>query len=268
MKNPTLTQRLAAASLGAAVLLAPVTAAPVIAAPSSTVSPGAGVIVPGREIGLSGTTNTRVLAGYRTTDGRVVNNRILRSDNLSKITAADKKKLKARKLGAIIDLRTAAERTVQKDLPIAGTRWVGADILGGVPPVQLVDLPQAYASFVTDKQARDQFRTAILNIDISLKAGHTPLYHCSAGKDRTGWLTVIILKTLGVDDATIKADFLASNHYRHANPQNPLDGVQAAYLNRSYSEVRKHYGTFTNYLTKGLKLTPNDLNTLRSNLLG
>ncbi|MEZ5211358.1 tyrosine-protein phosphatase [Gordonia sp. (in: high G+C Gram-positive bacteria)] len=269
--------RIAAVALSGALLapLAPIAFAPhaaaqpsaTLAASWTTVTLPNKVIVPGREIGLAGTDNTRLLAGYRGLGGKVVNNLVLRSDNLSKLTPSDQRRLAARKVGVVVDLRTGIERQIQPDRPVPGARWMSADVLGGVPPLALIDLPQAYSAFVNDAQARREIRDTLIAIKNTTAQGRTALFHCTAGKDRTGWVAVTLLTILGVDRATINADYLASNHYRHARANDPLNGVNMGLLNTSYSAVKARYGTFDRYLKVGLKLSDTDLAALRRQLL-
>ncbi|MCF8610844.1 tyrosine-protein phosphatase [Gordonia sp. HY285] len=262
-------RRVAMIALSSALVAAPITVeAPAAnAAPDVTASTPSTVITPDREIGLTGTENTRTLAGYVGEDGKRVNDLILRSDNLSKLTAADRATLDKRGLKTVVDLRTGIEKTVQPNKKFAGVTTVDADILGQVSPVALVDLDQAYRAFVTDANARAQYREAILAIKDTAADGGTTLYHCSAGKDRTGWTTAIVLTILGVDRATINADYLASNHYRHAASNDVLNGVNIGWLDASYRAAEKKYGSMDAYIRDGLKLTDGDIASLRDSLL-
>lgn len=262
-------------TLSTALLVAPA-AAPALAgsasaAPTSGITapadPSSKVIVPGREIGLAGTDNTRTLAGYIGHDGKRVNDRVLRSDNLSKITANDTRILRAREVRTVVDLRTVYERTVQPDRPVPGAQVMVADVLGGVSPISLIDLKQAYAEFVTNAQARREIRRTLLAVERTAATGGTTLYHCSAGKDRTGWTTAVLLTILGVDRATVDADYLASNHYRHASPNDPLNGVNIGLLNTSYAAAAKTYGSVDGYIRHGLGLSDADIASLRASLL-
>ncbi|WOC14430.1 tyrosine-protein phosphatase [Gordonia sp. MP11Mi] len=256
-------------ALSSALVAGPIAvAAPVAhAAPGLTESTPSTVIAPDREIGLAGTENTRTLAGYVGSDGKRVNDLVLRSDNLSKLTASDIAKLDERGLKTVVDLRTGIEKTVQPNKRLAGVTTVDGDVLGDVSPTALVDLNQAYRAFVTDANARAEFRDTILAIKDTAAHGGTTLYHCSAGKDRTGWTTAIVLTILGVDRPTIRADYLASNHYRHAASNDILNGVNIGWLNASYRAVERKYGSMDAYIHDGLKLTDDDIASLRDSLL-
>lgn len=245
----------------------PALAAPAAASPVATAAVTNSAITPGREIGLEGTINTRTLEGYRAADGRHVNGLVLRSDNLSRLTASDISALRARGLATVIDLRTGIERAVQPDRRVPGTRQVSADVLGQVSPLSLIDVASAYPEFVTDANARAQLRTAVLEIAKTAKTGRTTLFHCSAGKDRTGWVAAVLLTVLGVDRATIEADYLASNHYRRASATDPINGVDISMLNSAFAAADRVYGSMDGYLRKGLRLTDEDVDSLRSSLL-
>ena len=93
------------------------------------------------------------------------------------------------------------------------------------------------------------------------------LFHCSAGKDRTGWLSAVLLTVLGVDRQVVDADFLASNSFRHASPTDPLNGVNIGLLNAAFASADKTYGSFENYVHKGLRLSDSDIAGLKKALL-
>ncbi|MGO3325156.1 tyrosine-protein phosphatase [Gordonia sp. (in: high G+C Gram-positive bacteria)] len=265
--RPTRT-RLAMIALSGALLVSPA-AVPAVAhaAPSATATASTSPTAPDREIGLTGTQNTRTLAGYVGADGRTVNDRVLRSDSLAKLSAADVTKLDERGVKTVVDLRTDLEKRVQPDKPLAGVKTVDADVLGKVSPVALVDLDQAYRAFVTDANARAQIRAAVVAIEDTAADGGTTLFHCSAGKDRTGWTAAVLLTILGVGRSTIDADYLASNHFRHADSQDPLNGVNIGWLSTSFAAAEKKYGSMDGYITDGLKLTDRDITSLRASLL-
>ncbi|MEV1287547.1 tyrosine-protein phosphatase [Micromonospora sp. NPDC049679] len=140
-----------------------------------------------------------------------------------------------------------------------------------------------YRWFVTGAGARDGFARAVR---LAADPAHLPLlFHCSAGKDRTGWLAVILLTALGVDEAAIRADYLRSNDLsagtqeailramrrRHAeldvDAVRPVLEVRAEYLDAAYAEVERVYGSFDGYLRVGLGLDDRIITALRAHLL-
>ena len=86
-------------------------------------------------------------------------------------------------------------------------------------------------------------------------------FHCSAGKDRTGVATMLILSALDVDKETIMKDYLLSKDYIASKyssflkiyPQiAPLVTVDEKYLNAAYDAIDKKYGSMTKFLTETL----------------
>lgn len=107
------------------------------------------------------------------------------------------------------------------------------------------------------------------------------LYHCSAGKDRTGWASAVLLTALGVPRETVFKDYLASNTYRaaanaaalasmpadQAAVYKPLLDVRPEYLDSGFDEVKDRYGSFTSYEKKALGLDAKEIKKLQSELL-
>ncbi|MBN1198742.1 MAG: tyrosine-protein phosphatase, partial [Bacteroidales bacterium] len=107
------------------------------------------------------------------------------------------------------------------------------------------------------------------------------MYHCAAGKDRTGLATYLLLIALGVSAEIARDDYLLSNIYlkpvaeryiREAeeagNPNGeilrPLLEVREAYLDAAINEIGQHFGTVERFLTDGLHA---DLPALRRRYL-
>jgi protein-tyrosine phosphatase len=134
-----------------------------------------------------------------------------------------------------------------------------------------------YRWFVNAPVARAAFGTALRRI---AAATGPVLYHCSAGKDRTGWLSALLLGVLGVDRATIVEDYLLTNavtaedidkvleilETRRGLPPELVRPVLSAlpeYLDAAYQEI----GPLDDYLRDGLDLDDTELDALRSRLL-
>jgi protein-tyrosine phosphatase len=255
--------RLLATLLLASVLVVPglvgpsaATAAPAPAAPAVKPDP--------RHIKLAGTENTRDFATYRTVDGHALNLKVIRSDNLSKLTPADQRKLAGLGLAAVVDLRTDIERALQPDRPVPGARHYDANVFGRAA-ANAFDLPAAYRMFASDPHARAEFARTLRLVSATLAQGRAVLFHCTAGKDRTGWTAAMLLTIAGVDRATVDRDYLASNKFLHATP-GTLEGVNLAWLQASFATADKLFGSFDGYLRNGLRLSPAEISTLRSQL--
>ncbi len=117
--------------------------------------------------------------------------------------------------------------------------------------------------------------------------------HCSAGKDRAGWASALVLRTLGVPEETVMEDYLLSNEYLaeynaerlaqvrtlvagiNGVPEEDVDltdleallTVRAEYLQAAFDAVDEQYGSFDAYLTEGLGLTEAEIDAFRDSLL-
>ncbi|GHC64917.1 tyrosine-protein phosphatase [Streptomyces flavofungini] len=262
-----------------------------------------------RQIPLRGAVNVRDVGGYRTYDGeRVRHGRVFRADALSKLTDGDVATLAGLRLRKVVDFRVAEE--VRHDGPdrlpagLAVTARPVTDnglfqqlmtVIGSRDPVRQEELlgggkaeafmRDVYRTFVTDATDRAQFGATLR--DIAAGGSAAPLlYHCTSGKDRTGWTTYVLLRAVGVPERTAVDDYLASNTFRAAydaklretlqqtgmmqNPDLliPLQEVRGGYLDAALAEVTSRYGGFGGYLTKGLGLDAGTLVTLRRAMVG
>lgn len=242
-----------------------------------------------RLIQLQGAVNFRDAGGYRTADGHWVKmGEIYRSDALDKLTTADLAKLRRLSIRTVYDLRTESERGAAPDRVPAGTAHVVADVLAGTTGFTTMPTTAAEATammvgsekfMVSGHTATSAYRTVFAGI--ADDDAHGVLFHCTAGKDRTGWANAALLTALGVPRSTVMADYLASNDYRaEANaavlasmpPQQavvykPLLDVRAEYLNSGFEEVTGAFGSFRTYEERALGLSAKDLNDLKRDLL-
>jgi protein-tyrosine phosphatase len=252
-------------------------------------SRGEGLTLADRSLHLASAPNFRDAGGYRTADGHWVRMGVVyRSGDLSKLTADDLAKLHRLGIRTVYDLRTDGERKQSPDRVPVGAGYLQENVLGSDGSV--TDLPSTEAEAVqwmTSAEATmvdaDTAKAAYHNVFSGL-SGTEPLpavYHCTAGKDRTGWASAVLLTALGVPRSTVDSDYLASDHYNAASnaavlaavppAQRPvyevLLTVRQSYLDNGFSEVRKQYGSFGGYLQKGLGLNRADLARLRAELL-
>ncbi|MEV0343612.1 tyrosine-protein phosphatase [Nocardia sp. NPDC050713] len=253
-----------AAATGLAIAFGPVVgvavADPVVAADT----------VLDRSLGLQGVQNARDVGGYRTVDGRLVRTGLVyRTGQLNNATPADMAALGERRVRVVADLRTGHERAIAPDRVPAGSgeRW--NDVIGQAPPQVLVTAltggGDLYRAFVTAPGANAAFASVLR--DVIETGDGAVLYHCTAGKDRTGWATAVLLTLLGVDRATVTEDYLLSNQYRDAGPNDPLNGVRSEWLDAAFDQVNQSYGGFDAYARDGLGLTDADIAALRAKML-
>ena len=166
-----------------------------------------------RTIDLAGCLNFRDLGGYRGADGRCVRWRqVFRSDALHHLTEPDVARLRDELcLGDVIDLRSSAELHSEGRGPLAveAMRFHHYPLFDG-------DAPKAAPSAVltlTDRYflLAEFAKRPIARVISTLAATDAPaVYHCAAGKDRTGVVSAILLGLLGVADEIIVADYAAT----------------------------------------------------------
>ncbi|GGZ49921.1 tyrosine-protein phosphatase [Streptomyces subrutilus] len=250
---------------------------------------GRGLHLADRLIKLDGAVNFRDAGGYRTTTGQWVKmGEVYRSDALDKLTANDLAKLQRLRVKTVFDLRMADERTQAADKVPAGASYVVADVFAGSGSFQaLPRTPDEAVKAMTDAEramvAGEGGKKAYTQVfeGIQRDRARSVLFHCTAGKDRTGWANASLLTALGVPRETVEADYLASNDYRKAANDavlshlpaqqaavyKPLLDVRPEYLNAGYAEVKARYGTFDRYLKDGLGIDSRELRELKRDLL-
>jgi len=171
---------------------------------------------PSRTLSFEGCVNFRDLGGYRTMDGhRIGWRRLFRADGLSRLSEADHRQLVDLGVATVIDLRTVDEAEQRGRFPVdrVPVRYVDLP-LTDVLPVTTELSSWSEASYVAGRYAEMVSEGApaltgafdVLGSDGSLPA----VFHCSAGKDRTGVLAALILAFLGVPDETIVEDYFLS----------------------------------------------------------
>ncbi len=166
-----------------------------------------------RTIDLAGCLNFRDLGGYPTADGRCIRWRsVFRSDALHHLTRSDVARLcHELHLGAVIDLRSSAELRSEGRGPLAHEA-----VSFHHYPLYDGDTPRAAPSAeltLTDRYflLAEFAKRPIASVISALAATDAPaVYHCAAGKDRTGVVSAILLGLLGVPDDVIVADYAAT----------------------------------------------------------
>ncbi len=167
-------------------------------------------------IELQGAYNVRDLGGLRTKNGRLTRPGVVyRGDSLDNITPADEKIL-FDKLGiaTIVDLRTLAE-TESKDLHFPVPRYRFSVLVEGrlghepFPSDDPAELAKVYLKNLESGRAAVTGTFDI--IAANLQAGAATLFHCAAGRDRTGIIAALLLSLVGVTDGQIAMDYVQSN---------------------------------------------------------
>jgi protein-tyrosine phosphatase len=248
---------------------------------------------PGQSLGIESVPNLRDLGGYTTSDGTtVVGGLVYRANQLSGVSLADMEKLTALNLENAYDLRTAEESEKRPDELPPGVNYVWLDVLADSPqagPAQLEKVMQdpkaanealgggkveeafrqSYREFVSLPSAQREFGKLFLGLgdEEQLPA----VFHCTTGKDRTGWAAAALLTLLGVPEDVVMEDYLRSNEYilpayrkvidgfvaAGGEPQIPraILGVKEEYLAAAFDEMETRYGTIDNYFSEGLGIS-------------
>ncbi len=249
--------------------------------------------------------NLRDVGGHPTRDGgRVRLGLLYRSTDLSRIDEAAAAVLARLGIRTVYDLRTVGERTAGPDRLPPGSAYVVADVLGdsrGMTPADFGKLFEdpaaanetlgggraamffvgAYREFVHLDSARAGYRR--LFADVAGGSSMPALFHCTTGKDRTGWAAAALLLFLGVPDEAVMEDYLLSGPRLHPLVQplidafadrggdldvlRPLIAVRPAYLESALNEVRRLYDTIGGYFAEGLGMDAAARDALRRRLV-
>ncbi|MFE9253793.1 tyrosine-protein phosphatase [Streptomyces sp. NPDC006879] len=254
--------------------------------------------------------NLRDLGGTRLPGGRTVRaGLVLRSGQLDRLDPATGPAVDALGLRTVIDLRTDAERASHPDRVPTGSRLIVADVLadqvasGAMPAAaQLKTLlgdPAAaerelgggrvealfadiYRSFVLSGSGQASYRR-LLTVLADPDPGPV-LFHCTAGKDRTGWAATVVLSLLGADEETVEREYLSVNPaVRQAfaplvegfaaaggNPDLALAliSVSPSYLAAALEAVHLRYGSVEKYVREGLAVPDEAVAAIRARLIG
>lgn len=218
-----------------------------------------------RHIPLDGCLNFRDLGGYPTRDGRRVRwRRLFRSDALHRLSADDVRRLRGElAVATVVDLRSSGERRTERPGPLAAedVRFHHVPLFdgGGELPTEPTTLSDRYFALA------EYAKGAVVRVVEVLAGSDGPaLYHCAAGKDRTGLISAVLLGALGVRDEVIVADYALTRQnldaiierldetegYREMLAALPPDTLHAEpeTMVSLLDRVRERYGSMREYL--------------------
>ncbi|WP_395713898.1 tyrosine-protein phosphatase [Reyranella sp.] len=244
---------------------------------------------PPHVVPLEGGSNFRDLGGYGTKDGRAVRRgAVFRSAHLGNLTPVDRAALGRLGVRTIVDLRgvnEAAETPHQVDgveCRIVGAHiepGVGERIRGAVADGSAS--PHLMMQFLTDhyrdypRRCAPGFRTLFATLS---DGTHRPLvFHCTAGKDRTGFASALLLTLLGVPWETVMDDYLRTNELWTGHlgryPELDIDTraaiveARTPYLEAAFEVVRADFGGPEQFAERALSLDRAARERLRADLL-
>lgn len=248
-----------------------------------------------RFINIKGAYNVRDIGGYPTKDGGTIKwQKVFRSGKISRIKTSENEKMAAMNIKTICDFRTLAEQEASPDswynldninhfpLPIGEGRldrldWMKNAAKGTGKNSYLYQANQRYVLHNAHR-----FRAFF---EILLDENNYPLlYHCTAGKDRTGFASVLLLSALGVDKSTIMADYLLTNDYLNRFFWKEMEAVSAKngfnlekvkpifiadeiYIQGAYDAIEARYGTIVSYLETAINVGQKEIEKLKNMLV-
>lgn len=235
------------------------------------VTPKSKVILAERHLPMAGAYNFRDLGGFRTAEGRYVKwGKLLRADELGYLTDADLNYLSSVPVTSVVDFRSQGEITetpnripasvqASYQYPLTSGDFDITELIGLTPAQLDTVMMNMNISLITNTAYIEEFKKffVLLQNETNLPL----LYHCSAGKDRTGMATALILFSLGVDEDTIIEDYLASNIYLSDKYEDyinnypslrPLFELKAEFLKAGINKIKEDYGTVQSYLVEVL----------------
>ncbi|MDL2222895.1 tyrosine-protein phosphatase [Bacteroidales bacterium OttesenSCG-928-M11] len=223
---------------------------------------------------LNAANNFRDLGGIRTQDGRTIKiNQLFRSDDLHLLTDEDLISLEKLPLYTIVDFRSEGEEESLPDKLPSGLKNIFkfpmspgnvsdlSSVLGGLSQGVDFFMEQMYITLISDPDCLsyyEKFFVLLQNED------NIPLvFHCSAGKDRTGIAAALILFALGVEEETIMSNYLESNIHLEKKYGNSFEEypqfkdmffVKPNYLLAALSHIKTNHGSVLAFLEKVLKV--------------
>lgn len=259
-------------------------------------------------IPLDGIFNTRDLGGMESSDGRkILPGRLIRSGELFNLSEKDKDVLvDSYSLKKVVDFRTGAERREKPDPVLRGVEYIWAPIMSeetmGIThdeesdrdviaelfkylqekQITITDyMTGIYKILLSTDQAQREYSRFFKEL-ISNKDGSV-LWHCSAGKDRVGIGTALLLSALGIPRDLIIKDYMMTNTFTndeyestvkalkaHNAPEAVLTGIEAVfrvsenYMYASLKYIADNYGSAVNYIKGALGITEDEIKKLKN----
>ncbi|WP_129044529.1 tyrosine-protein phosphatase [Companilactobacillus metriopterae] len=243
-----------------------------------------------RILNIPGAINLRELGDYQTKDGKTIKkNKLLRSGDISRLDDDSLNFLKNYGLKYVVDLRSDQEQLTSPDVetdfykifydsvyPLQGNGDKLASALNNTPSY----LGNIYQSVILDKKGQQAYSYLF---DLLLKndqENQALLFHCAAGKDRTGIAAMLILRALGVDSETITRDYLLTNLMysdtatiaKLLNDEHGNEDISKMNMTKAdwdsfrsvFDAIDHYYGSFEEYLDKALNINQNKLNKLKN----
>ncbi|WP_422353985.1 tyrosine-protein phosphatase [Roseivirga pacifica] len=242
--------------------------------------------------------NIRDIGGLFTKDGYQLKwGKVFRADELASLNKEDFKLLAPLQIQTIIDFRTSAEieekpdtwpdlasidhveLSIMTDTIADKSEWLEklkSDNFNGDSLLYMAN--RGFVEEFSDKYK--QFFEMLLGGEME----YPVMYHCTGGKDRTGFATFLILLALGVDEQTAIDEYLMTNYYTHGKNEDMLKmaaafygidpvklrslaGVKKEFIQGALDAISDHYGTVDNFLCEALNVCEAEKEQLKTMLL-
>jgi len=234
-----------------------------------------------RRLAMDAAPNFRDLGGLKTSDGRTVKwDRLFRCGDMGKFTDTDLQAVASSHITDVVDFRNMTEIQKSPDKYPAAYEMnrIHANIgstdgkstgnfmkMLADPKATTADAENTFAKFYPDIMLGAKDYQLMFDELLKNSGDEGLLFHCSAGKDRTGVGSALILSALNVPEETIIEEYYLSNRYTRkaltkdmvTNGLNPeiaqvLSGVEPRYLQEAFRVVKEKYGSVHQLLEKEL----------------
>lgn len=252
--------------------------------------------------------NTRDLGGFPASDGRHIKyGKLIRSGRLYKLPRLTLAHLEKTGVTTVIDMRIERERLDYPDSTIKGARQVILPLViteaAGITYTKSLTkvwreeskriksefgtadryMQEVYERILFDKRSQKTLREFF---DLVMADENCILWHCSAGKDRTGISAMLLEAVLGVDEELIIADYVASNRFQRKKRTLQKAGLlilpvardfkrilyalmiaKPEYIKHAIEKVKERYGSIVEYCKQALGLTDENIEFLKDKYL-
>lgn len=253
-------------------------------------------------IGVTSGRNFRELGGYETLSGKKIKmHKLLRTGNLADLSPFDKQFLTDYGVKYDVDFRSKEEVDNQPDRVPDGVEYIydpvfSEDLTNSSKSITDLDtqahddadfgfnhMHYAYEDMIESEPAQKAYRKFFDVLLENTVDGESVIFHCTAGKDRTGFGALLALSALGVPLNTIKKDYLLTNittkdfvdsmiEHARQNGKNEnvlqsirdIQSVRSEYLDHAVKVLNDEYGGINNYLRDVMKLSSADIMKLRN----
>lgn len=253
-------------------------------------------------IGVTSGRNFRELGGYETLSGKKIKmHKLLRTGNLADLSPFDKQFLTDYGAKYDVDFRSKEEVDNQPDRVPDGVEYIydpvfSEDLTNSSKSITDLDtqahddadfgfnhMHYAYEDMIESEPAQKAYRKFFDVLLENTVNGESVIFHCTAGKDRTGFGALLALSALGVPLNTIKKDYLLTNittkdfvdsmvEHARQNGKNEnvlqsirdIQSVRSEYLDHAVKVLNDEYGGINNYLRDIMKLSSADIMKLRN----